>query len=115
MSTETTGCSFSITPDEEFSNLTIALAITDWQGTNLLMSAATVNSLNVVTDAIVVYRGSNQPANGFLCLISNLEVYRGRDQITEIESDGVSVNERGFIEVTTRIATSLIIFIFIDS
>lgn len=94
-----TGCSFSITPNEETSNSTITLAITDRLGTNLLVSATTVNSLNEVVDAVVAYRGINRPVNGSQCVISNLEVYRGRDQINEIESGGFSLTEKGFIEV----------------
>ena len=106
-STETTDCSFSITPNEEFSNFEVALTIADRLGTTLLMSPVTVNSRNDAADAVVVYRGSNHPVNGSLCVISNLEVYRGRGQITEIESGGFSLNERGFIQVTmyTKIAT----------
>ena len=110
MSTETTGCRFSIAPNAELSSPTITLAINDRQViTNLLMTAATFNSSLVLTNAVVVYQGTNQSVNSSLCLVSNLEVYRGRDQIIEIENDGFSLNERGFIEVITRIATSLII------
>ena len=70
---------------------------------NLLVSPTTVNSLDEVVDAVIAYRGTNpsQPVNGSLCVISNLEVYRGSDQVIEIESGGFSLNESGFIQVTS--------------
>lgn len=72
----------------------------------LLPTAVTTNSTLGLTDAVVVYRETNQPVNSSLCLISSLEVYRGRDEITEIENDGLSLNERGFIAVRTTIQTA---------
>lgn len=67
-----------------------------------MVSPTTVNSLGQVVDAVIAYHGTNlsQPVNGSLCVISNLEVYRGRDQVNEIESGGFSLTERGFIQVT---------------
>ena len=67
------------------------------------MTAATFIPNSMPTNAVLVYRGTNQPVNGSLCYISNLEVYRGRNQITVIESDGFSLNENGFIEVLITI------------
>ena len=67
------------------------------------MSPTTASSLGQVVDAVIAYHGTNlsQPVNGSLCAISNLEVYRGRDQVNEIESGGFSLNESGFIQVTS--------------
>ena len=72
------------------------------------MTAETFNSSSRKTNAVIVYRGTNQPVNGSSCIISNLEVYRGRDQVIEIESGGFSLNERGIIEVITILATCTI-------
>ena len=91
------GCTFSIAPNGEFSNLTLTLALSNQQSNNT--SGATVNTRSTVIDAVVVYRGRNQPVNRSLCLVSTLEVYRGRDQTTEIENDGFSLSEMGFFEV----------------
>ena len=68
----------------------------------------------MLTDAVVVYRETDQPVNSSLCFISYLEIFRGRDQIIEIESDGFSLNERGFIEASKSTTISLIKFIFIS-
>ena len=72
------------------------------------MTAETFNSSSRKTNAVIVYRGTNRPVNGSLCVISNLEVYRGRDQVNEIESGGFSLSESGIIEVTAILATCTI-------
>lgn len=97
----TAGCAFSIVPNGEFSSLTLTLALNNQQSSNMLLSGTTVNSSSMLTAAVVVDRRTNQPVNSSLCLVSNLEVYRGRDQITVIESDGFAFNEMGFVEVAT--------------
>lgn len=98
-----TGCAFSIAPIEELSYLTLTLIITEGQSSNILQRPATLDSLMNQIDAVVVDRGTNQSVNGSLCLISNLEVYRARDKITEIESDGFSLGEMGFFEASLNI------------
>ena len=96
----TTDCAFSIAPNQEFSNTTLTLAVPNRQSSNMLLIGATVNSSSMSTDAVIIYRETNQPVNGSLCIISDLEVYRGSNQITEIEDGGFSLNETGFIEAS---------------
>ena len=67
------------------------------------MTAATINShSNALADATIVAINNivtHQPVNGSFCCIVSLEVYRGREQITEISHDGFSLSDRGTVEV----------------
>ena len=47
-----------------------------------------------------VFNSTKQPVNSSFCNISNLEVYRGREQAVEINyNDGFSLNGNGSIKV----------------
>ena len=45
------------------------------------------------------FNETNQPVNSSFCNISNLEVYRGREQAIEISHQGFFINDSGSIEV----------------
>ena len=69
----------------------------------MLMTAATLISLNgSAIDAVVVYSGTRQPANGSFCNIASLEVYRGKEQAIEINHSGFSLGNRGTIEASVN-------------
>ena len=78
----------------------IFIAITERQ--NIRMRATTVDySLSNIVDAVIVDRDTQQAVNGSLCHLTNLEVYRGREQAYDIRHDGFSLNSDGNIEVIT--------------
>ena len=69
----------------------------------VLMRAATPDSSDVLTDAVIVHNGTNQLAVSSLCHIAYLEVYRGsrQNQAFVISHEGLSLNERGNIKVSS--------------
>ena len=50
------------------------------------------------------FNETNQPVNSSFCNISNLEVYRGKEQAIEISHQGFFINDSGSIEV--RVSSS---------
>ena len=96
------GCRFSVTPNEELSNLTLTLAITESNPPRLLTNATTVNSFRELADAIIVYNEMQRVVSP-TCQITSLEVYRGRDQVTMIRHGGFSLSISGMIEVSIMI------------
>ena len=45
------------------------------------------------------FNGTSQTVNSSFCIISSLEVYRGREQATEISHQGFFLSHNGSIEV----------------
>ena len=67
------------------------MIITESDRQTLLITAATLNSLKMLTEAVIVHHETHQTVNGSLCRITSLEVYRGRQQIIEIIHNGLSL------------------------
>ena len=65
----------------------------------------TANTLSVNGDDINEYvvlfefNETRQSVNSSFCIISSLEVYRGREQAIEISHEGFSLNDSGSVEV----------------
>ena len=63
-------------------------------------SAITYEDTNFKEHVVIFgFNGTNQTVNGSFCTISSLEVYRGREQATEISHQGFSLSHNGSIEV----------------
>ena len=65
------------------------------------------NSSRQASDAVVVSNDPQSPCcstvvNGSFCHISSLEVYRGREAVFRIQHDGLSLSDRGMLEVRNR-------------
>ena len=65
------------------------------------ITALTVGSEHTLTDAVVVHKDQQNLmlADTSFCNISSLEVYRGREQVIEINHQGFFLSENGSIEV----------------
>ena len=61
--------------------------------------ARTINTDNEIVNVIVTFRSREEQVNGSICEISSLEVYRGREQATNISHQGFSLTENGTIKV----------------
>ena len=64
----------------------------------------------IIKDAVVTERRQNQQIMSSIsdCLISSLEVYRGRQQITQISHSGISITHNGSIQVkSVSVITSM--------
>ena len=61
--------------------------------------AQTVNMDDEIVNAIVTFRSREEQVNGSICEISALEVYRGREQATNISHQGFSLTENGTFKV----------------
>ena len=92
------GCKFtiasarSITPQDM-----TAVYMETHQNSTITLTAAGTNSSSV---AVITYRAHHGEVNSFLdCQVDSLEVYRGRQKVTEISHDGFSINMNGSIEV----------------
>ena len=61
----------------------------------------TIDMNNQVADAVVTFKNREEQVslNGSICEISVLEVYRGREQATNISHHGFSLTENGTIKV----------------
>ena len=96
-------CSFSISPMTEQSTVRVALTIGRNQRNRMdlkqILSATFTSNYSLTNAVIVATNNSNQPVNGSLCQISNLEVYRETRHITAISHDGFSLNDEGFFMV----------------
>ena len=94
-------CSFSISPIMELSTFRVVITFGHHQNSTddvERQTAVTFMSDNQsVTTAVVV--ATNQPANGSLCQIVSLEVYRGRRNITRIDHDGFFLSDEGMFRV----------------
>jgi hypothetical protein len=96
-----TGCSFAIAAnEEELSHHRLALSIADQSDTNVITAATFFNSSGTLklTDAVVVHSARELSVNTSFCHISSLEVYRGRQNTTEIRQDGFALSQMGTIE-----------------
>ena len=72
------------------------------EGTVTTAQTLTMNNNNInIVDAVVALRGTaeNTQLNTSTCQISNLEVYRGREQAIEISHQGFSLSDNGNIKV----------------
>ena len=58
-----------------------------------------INKFNEIYVESFGFNETNQPVNSSFCNISNLEVYRGREQAIEISHQGFFINDSGSIEV----------------
>ena len=61
--------------------------------------AQTTNTDNEIVNVVVTFRSREEQVNGSICNISALEVYRGREQVIEINNQGFSLTENGTIKV----------------
>lgn len=64
----------------------------------------------IIKDAVVTERRQNQQIMSSIsdCLITSLEVYRGRQQITQISHSGISITHNGSIQVkSVSVITSM--------
>ena len=58
-----------------------------------------INKFNEMYIESFGFNETNQPVNSSFCNISNLEVYRGKEQAIEISNQGFFINDSGSIEV----------------
>ena len=89
---------------------------------NIDSQYSTIVNVNCFNEIYVVsfgFNDTNQPVNSSFCNISNLEVYRGKEQAIEISHQGFFINDSGSIEV--RVSCSHIharflsqIFVYLD-
>ena len=63
-----------------------------------------INKFNEIYIESFGFNETNQPVNSSFCNISNLEVYRGKEQAIEISHQGFFINDSGSIEV--RVSSS---------
>ena len=93
-----TDCEFGFVPETEIlSNFRIAVFTEQENGSQSEQSTLATYLNTVVTNVTIV--NNHQPVNRSVCSISNLEVYRGREEVTEISHDGFSLTDRGTVEV----------------
>ena len=90
-----TGCMFAIAPVGSDSPHMIAVYMESNQNNIIALTTADTNSIAVIT-----YREWYEKANSSLdCHIDSLEVYRGKQYVTEINHNGFSITENGTIQV----------------
>ena len=93
-------CNFAISSIEELLNCRTVLTIDHRNQTNFLTVHTSNDTITTFTDALViVINDSCQPASSPFCEISNLEVYRGHDQLVGISHEGLSLSDKGAIKV----------------
>ena len=63
-----------------------------------------INKVNEIYVESFGFNETNQPVNSSFCNISNLKVYRGKEQAIEISHQGFFINDSGSIEV--RVSSS---------
>ena len=83
-------------------NLITALVLsTGDQSTSVFerFKTVTIADSSPMDVAVSVINSTQQLVNGSICQISSLEVYRGRDDTTEISNGGLSLSENGTVEV----------------
>ena len=90
-------CSFKVTPTEEVLTLFLSHPI---NGT-LYETAQTLNPSRspIIVDALIRTTELNQTVNSSLCIISSLEVYRGRQQAIAINESVFTLSDSGTIKV----------------
>ena len=99
-----TGCVFAIAP-VGYNNIMLAVYMDNHQSINNVITLMTVDTNSSKSVAVITYRERYEEANSSLdCHIDSLEVYRGRQQVTEIRHNGFSINENGSIEVIASLS-----------
>jgi hypothetical protein len=78
--------------------LTTALVFSNQSGSVLEQLKILVDT-SAIDAAVAIINSTHRFVNGSLCQITSLEVYRGRDQITEISHGGLSLSENGMVKV----------------
>ena len=66
---------------------------------NAISRLQTISSTNIRTNVTVITRSTEKQVNSAVCGISSLEVYRGREQATEINHTGFALDDSGTFEV----------------
>ena len=61
------------------------------------------DSSQQTTDAVIATTNDGQPLNGSMCGIASLEVYRGSEDVFQIQHDGFSLSDRGTLEVRIKL------------
>ena len=93
-----TGCMFAIAPIGFETPHMIAVYMESHQNNTVTLTTADANLSKSI--AVITYREWYEQVNSSLdCHIDSLEVYRGRQQITEISRSGFSISENGTIQV----------------
>ena len=107
-----TGCKFtiasagSITPHD---SIAVFMKTHQNSARAITLTAACTDSSSV---AVITYRAHHGEVNSSLdCQVDSLEVYRGRQKVTEISHGGISINMNGSIKVIPWFTSLLMIIV----